>query len=121
MKNKDFEINPTPPINTYSHGSRYKTFNQDCNNPPQVSNFQQNAYNQKKPMNQFNNFDNTNRMMQPNYNNMNPQMMQMNQPVMNKLSQPTQIQQNSKINAQEMSIDDIGEFIYSYCEKLYPK
>lgn len=78
-------------------------------------------------MNQFNNFDNSNRMMQQpqsNYNNLNQPMMNMGQQqqMMNKpVQQQAPIQQKPKLNVQTMSLDDIGDFIYSYCEKLYPK
>ena len=84
-------------------------------------------------MNQFNNFDNSNRMMhqqQSNYNNPNQPMIHMNQQqqqqqqqqmMMNKPVQPAPAQQKPKLNVQSLSVDDIGDFIYSYCEKLYPK
>lgn len=109
-----------------SQGSRYKSYNQEYLNPPQVSNFQQTIYNQQpKQMNQFNNFDNQNIMMQQQqsvYNNPNQPMMHMNQQqMMNKPSiQLAPPQQKPKLNVQGMSLEDIGDFIYSYCEKLYP-
>lgn len=121
---KDLDnVSPTP--NTYSQGPRYKSYNQEYLNPQQVSNFQQNPYNnQSKQMNQFNNFDNTNSMWQPpqsNFNNSNQSIVNMNQQLM--MNKPVQntAQQKPKLNVQGMSIDDIGDFIYSYCEKLYPK
>jgi len=66
----------------------------------------------------YNNFDNQNMMMQP-QTNYNQQMMQMNQPIMNK-QQPSIQPQKPKLNVQNMTLDDIGDFIYAYCEKLYP-
>lgn len=61
-------------------------------------------------------------MMQPqtNFNNINQQMIQMNQPIINK-QQPSIQAQKPKLNVQNMTLDDIGDFIYAYCEKLYPK
>jgi len=117
---KDLD-NVSPNPNTF----KYKTYNQEYFNPQQVSNFQQNPYNnQSKHMNQYNNFDNTNSMrqqQQSNYNNFNQPIVNMNQQLM--MNKPVQntAQQKPKLNVQGMSIDDIGDFIYSYCEKLYPK
>jgi len=68
---------------------------------------------------------------QSNYNNPNQPMIHMNQQqqqqqqqqqmMMNKPVQPAPAQQKPKLNVQSLSVDDIGDFIYSYCEKLYPK
>jgi hypothetical protein len=58
---------------------------------------------------------------QTNYNNMNQQqMMQMNQQIMNNQQSSIQISK-PLVNGQNMTIDDIGDFIYAYCEKLYPR
>ncbi len=121
---KDFD-SPSTTINV-NQGSRYKSYNQDYLNPPQVSNFNQNAFTQPKQMNQFNNFDNSSRIMQQqpqsNYNNLNQPMMQMNQQQQQMMNKPVlPVQQKPKLNFQSMSLEDIGDFIYSYCEKLYPE
>ena len=103
---------------------RYKSYNQDIiNNNP---NFQQgknanfNNNNNKMSFNDFEGNNNNmnmmdNKMMQQNnYNyNQQQQMMQMNQN--NSINKPSM---NKAINS-EISKEDIGDFIYNYCESLY--
>ena len=105
---------------------KYKSYNQDPNpNPQKMNNYQQfNNFNQPKPMTSYNNFDNMNknnmmdnRIMNTNVN-YNQQMSQVN----NIKPMPLQIvNQKPKLNPLTMSVEDIGDFIFEYCEKIYPK
>lgn len=101
--------------------TRYKSYNQEYLNPqPKVTNY--NTFNQpQKQVSSFNNFDNiknSQMMMQSNYSNYN-QHVQQPQSVAN--VPIVQVPKPSVQPIENMSIDDIGDLIYSYCEKLYPR
>lgn len=116
--------------------NKYKSYNQDFmginninNNNPNFAAQQQQPQHQKNPnfnsnkMN-YNDFDGNNNMNmmqqqhQNNYNNFNQQqqqMMQMNQ------NNPMNNNNNNKnpIRPDVLSREDMGDFIYNYCENLY--